>query len=306
MANIFYAVPAPPPAPPVNPWPGVSMSWTGTDGSRWALTDRNSGVRLAPGTRGFSNSPRDRHVSVTAGAHGSRYRGSRAPESKMFWVLDVYRDGGTQEWLDYDSAWWASLNPRKTGVFRVTQPSGVWRERTLRLDDDGDADWLLTPGLVGWQHYGIYLVAEDPFWYGPEITSPLWKAADPQDFIDAEDLAPPFHPGSVTTVATAQLTNPGDESAWPTWTAVGPVDGVSISLDGHEVSYGELLEGQTLVINTDPRVQTAWLNGVDVTGDLDSYDFAPIPAGETVDVAIEMVGAGTLQASYRPRHDRAW
>src|SRR5690606_6365610 len=102
------------------------------------------------------------------------------------------------------------------------------------------------------------------------------------------------------------LTNPGDESAWVKWTATGRVDGVSIELDGHTGALGALLEGQTVVIDTDPRVRSARLGGVDVTGDLGSYGFAPIPAGETVPVDIEMVGGGTLQASFRPRHDRAW
>jgi len=305
MANAFWAAPSAPPAPPANPWPGVSMSWHGTNGTAWDLCSDESGVRLAPGVTGLTTPPRDRYTSQSAGVPGSRNRGGRTAEREVFWPLAVWEQSGTAAWLEYDAAFWASLNPRSTGVWRVTPPSGQWRELTCRPTGDGNKAWDFAPGLVGWTKYGVYLVAEDPFWYGPEITSPLWTSAAPVDFIPPGG-GPPYHPGSATTIDSAKLTNPGDEVAWPTWTVTGPVDSVQVSVDGHSVGYGELIEGDVLVIDTDPRVQTATLNGVDVTGDLDSYDFAPIPAGETVPLDIVMVGGGTLQASYRPRYDRAW
>jgi hypothetical protein len=67
-----------------------------------------------------------------------------------------------------------------------------------------------------------------------------------------------------------------------------------------------LVEGDTLVIDTDPTVQCAWLNGVDVTAQLGSADFAPIPAGEDRTLSLALVGAGSVQAEIRPRYYKAW
>src|SRR5699024_5142852 len=150
-------------------------------------------------------------------------------------------------------------------VWRVTQPDGTWRELTCRPVGDGDHTWDRAPGVRYWEHYGVELVAEDPFRYGPEGTSPLWTSAAPVDFIPPGG-GPPYHPGSATTIDTATLQNPGDESAWPTWTVTGPVDSVQVTVDGRSIGYGALIEGDVLVIDTGNRRAT--LNGEVVTGQL--------------------------------------
>src|SRR5699024_8597359 len=103
---------------------------------------------------------------------------------------------------------------------------------------------------------------------------------------------------------TATLQNPGDESAWPTWTVTGPVDSVQVTVDGRSIGYGALIEGDVLVIDTGNRRAT--LNGEVVTGQLSTFNFTPIPAGGTVPLDIALPGGGTLQASFRPRYDSAW
>jgi len=306
MGQIFYAAPSTTstPAPP-NPWPGVDMTWTDTRGVVWSLIDTRSGVFLQPGVRGLTLPPRDRFTSSSAGVAGVRNRGGRTKERGVFWPIYLYQDDSSQAWLDYDRDWWAGLNPRGTGVWRVTQPNGQWRELVCRPTGDEDHAWDRAPGLRSWQRYGVSMVAEDPFWYGPTVASPLWRSATPVDFIPAGG-GPPYHPGSATTIDSATLTNPGDEDAWPLWTVTGPVDSVDVAVDGRSVGFGELLEGQVLTIDTDPRVQRAMLDGADVTGQLTAHDFAPIRPGETAHLDVSMVGGGTLQASFRPRYDRAW
>lgn len=305
MGSIFYAVPSVPQSPPPTAWPGVDMQWTGTDGTVWPLTDPGSGVRLLAGTRGLTTPPRSRFTSTSAGVPGARNRGGRTGEREVFWPVSLHHGGGTLAWLEYDAAFWASLNPRGTGVWRVAGPDGSVRELTCRPAGDSDKAWSDSPGGRYWTHYGIYLIAEDPFWYGPEVRSPLWTSGAPVDFIPAAG-GPPYHPGSATTIDTASLTNPGDEDAWPTWTVTGPVDSIAVAVDGHTVGYGPLVEGQVLIIDTDPRVQRALLDGTDVTGNLTSFDFAPVRAGETAQLDITMTGGGTLQAAFSPRYDRAW
>ncbi|MHA7210789.1 hypothetical protein [Arthrobacter sp. MDT1-65] len=61
-----------------------------------------------------------------------------------------------------------------------------------------------------------------------------------------------------------------------------------------------------LVIDTDPTVQSAWRNGVDVTAQLGSADFAPIPAGEDRQLSLTMAGTGSVEAAITPRFYRAF
>lgn len=319
MANAFWAAPAPPKVRPPNLWTGAQMTWTHpgsidpeTGEPRvWNLTDWRSGVLMLAGVTGMDLEESTRHTSEAATVHGSRFRSQRWGERQVFWPVSVCQMDGTQAWLDYDREWWDALNPRMTGVWRVTQPNGQWRELTCRPVSGGGHEWAKAPGLRYWTNYGVHLVAEDPFWYGPTITSPLWTSADPVDFIDSQELGPPYHPGSATTIDSATLTNPGKEDGYPTFVAAGGDSGISafsVAIDGHELEYSEpILAGEVLEIRTDPtKSQGAWLNGENVNRYLSKHDFAPIPPGRTVPLSINMTGGGTLQASFRPKFDRAW
>src|SRR5699024_2008381 len=100
--------------------------------------DPKSGVRLMRGVRGLTQPPRVRYTSQSAGVSGSRSRGGRTTEREVFWPTRVYAGDSSAAWLDYDRAWWQSLNPRRTGVWRVTRPDGSWRELVCRPVSDDD------------------------------------------------------------------------------------------------------------------------------------------------------------------------
>ncbi|WP_163540840.1 hypothetical protein [Occultella kanbiaonis] len=311
MSNIFLALGPVPEPPEPDPWAGVSMSWTGTDGSSWSL-ECSKGVYLLAGVEGLTREEAPTlYTSQSANVHGETFRGLNFGPRPVFWPVKVYAPENSQAWLELDKKFAASLNPRGTGVWRVTQPDGTWRELTCRPLRDGAGGWRDMPGARSWKHYAIEMVAEDPFWYGPPIESPLWKQADPIDYIP-EEGAPPLHPGSIQTFGSAVMSNPGDEPASPLWTVQAlpggsGVSSVSLSVGGVSTGFGAIPAGQTLTIDTDPRVQQAMLNGVDVTGSLTSWDFPQILPGADVPIGITMTGEGTVQASIRgPRFDRAW
>jgi len=112
---------------------------------------------------------------------------------------------------------------------------------------------------------------------------------------------------SASKLASAAMTNQGDLEAWPVWTVKGPVTSVTVGVDGRTVQWNVALTADDiLVIDTDPTVQSAWLNGVDVTAQLGSADFAPIPAGDELPLSLTMAGTGSVEAAITPRYFRAW
>lgn len=306
MTAIVFAAPYTPPQPPPPPWPGVRHVWTGADGVSWEFSDPASGVRLAPGARGFTMPAFERYSSTAAGVPGSRHLGHRAKEREVFWPLQIFHDTSSQAWLDYDAAFWRGLRPDDEGTWTVIQPNGRSRSIRLRLADDGDPSWEFAPGLIGWAAYGVTLIADDPYWRGDPVISPRWgQGYDDLPFTGTLDAGPPFFIARASTIATAHLRNPGDVQAWPVWTITGPTTEVALVVGGQEIGVPfPVLEGQTLTIDT--GVPIALLDGEDVTGLLDPHEFAPIPPGESAELALTMSGTGTVQASFATRYGRAW
>lgn len=305
MANLFWAAPYTPPAPPLPLWTGFKHTWTGWDGVSWDLTDPSQGVALLnSGITGMHMPEFDQYLDEYAGVDGARYRGSRAMVRNPEWLVGVYADS-SDAWRELDVAFWRSLHPDRPGVWSVTDSVGRVRSLRCRFRSASEHEYGIDPLEAGWALYSVTLLAEGSYWEGEEVQSPTWTAAEPVDFIDSETLGPPYHPGSATTIDSAKLTNNGDVDEWLTWRVVGPVDGVSIEAAGGELGYGALTQGEELVITTDPTRPQALLNGSDVSGDVSPWDPRPIPAGETTQLDIQMVGGGTLQASFVPKFFRA-
>lgn len=301
---VVFAAPYVPPVPPRNPWSGASVSWEGADGSLWSL-DPESGVFLLPGVRGLTLPPMDQFTSRLSGGHGQRFRGWSAGPREVFWPLCIFEDTTDEGWLERDAAFWRSLRPDVAGTWTVTHPNGTSRSLKLRLTSDGDKAWDVAPGSRAWTDYGIYLVADQPFWEGQVVGSPVWGQDEaPVDFIPAEG-APDFYLSGASTVGNASLTNPGDVDAPLVWTVTGPTTSVSLTVGGDTIGVPfPVLDGQTLVIDTGAPV--ALLDGVDVTGQLDAAGFASLPARATTDLGIVMSGTGTVRAEFVPLHERAW
>lgn len=112
---------------------------------------------------------------------------------------------------------------------------------------------------------------------------------------------------SASQLSSAKLTNEGDLEAWPIWTITGPLTSVTVGVDGETVQWNTAMTStDILVIDTDPTVQSAWLNGVDATDQLVTADFAPIPAGVERPLSLSLTGTGSVEASITPRFFRAW
>jgi hypothetical protein len=303
--SIVYAVPPTSPPAVASPWVGVSMSWRGWDGSTWELTNSDSGVFLmSGGVEGLAMPAHQAWVGQSPAVHGQFYRGHVVEPRQVFWPLFLYSDVSSEEWVARDRAFWRSLHPGKHGMWLATVPGRGERTLSCRFADDGQHAFEMDPVFRGWAKYGVTLIADDPFWRGTPVRR-SWAQSTAEGFYGPGN--PLFRISSGAQLGTATMTNSGDVEAWPQWTITGPLTSVTVGVDGRTIQWTvELVAGDVLVIDTDPAVQSAWLNGADVTAQLGAVDFAPIPAGEDRTLSLQMTGTGTVEATITPRHYRAW
>ena len=327
MANIVYGLPWTPPPTPAPNWLGMSMSWRGWDGSEWALSDPSTGSVLLAGTRGLTLPPTSRVVDSSPARAGSRHRGSVTSEREVFWPIKIFHGDGSLEWVARDRAFRRTLDPDRPGVWTVTQPSGESRSLTLHFDNEGGQAFDTIPSLIGWAHYGFYLVAEQPFWVGDPVTR-SWAADTPLPFFD------PTGPQIVNLasghkLASATLDNPGDVESYPRWYIDGEVGTATVGVDGQVVNVPfAIAAGECLVIESDPDLIGATLyevtaegaalkpaervvgvhliNPVDKTPELGEADFAAIPDGEAVPLTLAMTGTGKIEVFLPTLWKAAW
>lgn len=284
------------------------MVWTGWDGSVWDLTDPRAGVFVqGKGVEGLGMPTFQDWTGESPAVHGQAFRGYRVEPRSVFWPIYLYSDAGSVDWLALDRAFWRSLQPGKHGKWTLETPGGGRRSLSCRFVDDGRKAFQKDPAWRGWESYPVSLIAdENPFWTGDPVRR-IWAQSNAVDFYGGAAKGPPLYIISGSQLSTAKITNDGDLEAWPVWTITGPLTSVTVGVDGATVQWTvTLLAGDILVIDTDPRVQSAWLNGVDVTDQLGTADFAPIPAGLERPLSLTMAGTGSVEASITPRYFRAW
>jgi hypothetical protein len=323
MPGIFLAAPAFESLPHDVPvWTGSDMSWLDWQGNVWDLcTGRSGVVLLGAGVRGLTMPPIIRYSQKSPAVSGSRWRGFITDEREIFWPLKVFKDTGSQDWLNHDRKFWQSMRPDKTGVWQVAQPGGEVRSLSCRFVDDGGQAFDTLPEMHGWATYGVSLVAEQPFWSGPtEVRT--WSTVTGANFfggVDAGEGAP-FYITSSNAASTATVSNPGDVPSAPVWVVHGPSTLVKVGVGASVVEVPfTVASGEWVVIDTAPTAQTALFGsalddagkpllsaGVDRTADLGAVNFASIPAGESVPLTIQITGAGMVELNLTPQYYRAW
>ena len=310
--------PPPPVNPPINPAPTtpppaadpglyvvMDVQWNGADGSQWYLTSPASRIRLMPGIRGLEAGDIQRWTSDAPGLAGNRYRGHRALAREVF--LPVYvRGASSSDWVTLRRAWDASMDPDTEGTLVVTV-QGARRYLPCRWVST-EAGWTRDPLLAGKNAMGEYFEAAGAYWQGEPITR-SWVSANPDDFFMA--VGGVFWISPSNTIGSAVIDNPGDVPAWPVWTVRGPFTTATIGITGADIDIPFALSaGQWLRIDTRPdRQSVVDHTGADRVADLGAVAFAPIPAGQSVTLAIDATVTGTgfgVEAALTPLYRRAW
>ena len=301
MTALVFAAPYTPPPPPVPVWVGYNMTWTGPSGARWRL-DGSQGVALVKeGLVGLHFPQYERFTSESPSTAGARHRGSRAKERAVEWNILTYADGASNEWLEIDRAFWDSLDVDEPGVWEVTDLRGRTLSLECRLNPTSDHSFDQDPSKGGWGLYQVQLVASRPFWTAPPVEK-SWRKSDPVEFFDPAGNG--VHISSGASLVNTSMTNPGDVAASILWTFEGPLDPTTVTVDGGAFTTPEIPEGSTLVVDTDPEELTAFLDGEDVSGEVDPFDPHPLPKGSNVPVSIETDGFGTVTARLTPLQRR--
>lgn len=302
---VVYGAP-PAPEPPSSPlWEGLTHTWTGWDGTTFDLTAGTAGVYLLlDGVTGMHLPEFDQYLDEYAGVDGGRYRGDRTRVRQPSWTIGIFGDN-SRLWRARDTAFWKTIHTRRPGMWTVTDPDGRSRSLLCRLRSSGEHEYSSDPMYAGLALYPVELLAEQPYWTGAPVQSPVWRQPAGVPFTGPTDAAPAYHLARAATSASATLKNEGDVDADLVHVVKGPVESVVIGAAGGTVAFGQVNDGSVLRINTDPTYPIATLDGTDVTEHVVPWDPAPIPAGETTQLDITLVGAGSLQSSFIPRYWRA-
>lgn len=301
---LIFAAPTPVPAPPPNPWLGMTCVWTGADGSVWDLAEGSEGVALQSGAEGFHEPPLTVHTSTSRAVPGERIRGWRAEARPVFWPLQVEGESA-DVWRDRYNRFFRSIHPQIPGTWRVGQ-GGTFRELSLTGAYGGAYRMETDPHVLGHERFGVALTAAQPYWTGQKVERGPWKAPASQDFRPAGG-DPMFYISSASAFADASIPNSGDVAAFPVWQVVGPLEAIELGVGGRiiEVPF-DVEDGETLIIDTDPRNVTATLDGVDVTADLGFQPFAPVEPAEDAALHVSATGTGSVAVSLTPLFLRAF
>lgn len=292
----------------------IRHEWIPDAGGIFDMTDYSGfGVQLVEGAvEGLGNPKTDSFTHEPALLDGQTFDGWRALPRDVFWPVLINSDEAG--WDVLQQAWWATLRPGQYGLWRVTKDDDTYRDLRCRFVNEEDGAYATDPSIDGLEVHGIALVADVPWWVGPAVAV---------TFQEPSDALPFFEPGpthvfnlmSANTVDDATITNPGQLPAWPIIRIDGPSTGFAIS--DYVVTYMPAIsgtidvpDGEYLLINTDPRVQTAQLSQdgqtwmLDVTEQLDNVGFFRIPPG-TSTLYATINGAGSMTVTITPRFYRA-
>ncbi len=303
-----------PPAPPVEVYRGLGLTWFGWDGSQWRLTDWTRGVFVTnAGVRGLTMPPLDTYTSTSPTVAGSRWRGVRTLDRECFLPIYIFHDAAQQAWIDLDRAFWRTMHPEKVGVLAATQPSGETRRLECRFVDDGDWAFTQDPTTFGWASYGIRLSGA-PYWQGEPIVRE-WRAAEPVPFFGPPGVV---NISSGSTLGTATITNPGDVTGHVMWTVFGPSTSAQLGVRGKTIEIPFAVpDGQALRVDTRPDRLLATLHNVtdgivsdrvvrDLTDSLGDAQWTGIPAGADVPLSLAIAGTGSVCAELIPLFYRMW
>lgn len=274
-------------------------------GVTWDLI--NGPVRLTrAGLKGLGLPEVVYFTSESAGLDGERVTGWRLTARDVF-VPVRFKDEAMDDTTGLQRRFWDGLRIGKPIRIVVTDRDGAMRSLAMRVMDDGQLAYKMSPDLAHVESIGLGFRAADPWWYGPAIDTSFTIGSDGGvDFFNGAALAPSFNIVASTGQAATTVRNLGEEPMWLAWSIGGPSSRFRVGVGGKFIS-GPIPTSVNvpLVIDTDPRAQTAYLGAAKVPfRSFTELDFAPIPPGGEVPVSIELVGQGIVTVTGRPKYRR--
>lgn len=292
------------------PWPTrinemPTISFTDPAGLVTEFSDWSNGWVLQPGAKGLDMPAYTFTQDESPGIDGYAVRQVRAGGKEISLPIAFWADDSRMAYLDRRRSLIRSLNPKRgPGTLTVTQTDGTARTIGARYTAGLEGDESLDASGARWCMGVLSFACPSPFWLGPEATTE-WRSSVAGTFF-------PFLPlvvGNSQVLGSVSVDNDGDDNAFPVWTVTGPATAISLT----NVTTGDVLVlartitvGDTVVIDTRERQQTAVLNGTtNLWGDIsDASTMWALEPGHN-DLTLTVTGATSntrVRMTYQPRY----
>jgi phage-related protein len=299
-----------PEAPPGVPWPTrvnemPNVAFTDPAGLTTVFSDWENGWVLQPGAKGLDMPAYQFTQDESPGIDGYAIRQVRASGKEIALPVAFWADDSRAAYLARRRGLIRSLNPKRgDGTLTVTQADGSSRTIGARYSAGLEGDESLDAAGARWCINVLTFACPSPFWMGAEVTTE-WRAAVAGTFFPIL----PLTVGNSQVLGAVTVDNDGDDDAFPVWTITGPATSVSLT----NVTTGQVLVltrtvtiGDTIVIDTRERQQTALLNGVtNLWGDLsDASTMWALEPGLN-DLTLTVAGSTSntrVRMTYQPRY----
>lgn len=269
------------------------LSLESLDGSLSVPLNVDSEHLLLPGATGLDLPPLSVVTAQTPGIDGAWLQEVDVLQRAVFLPVEFTSETSQAEFFQTLAnlrsvvAGWGSVTLGSTGTFRlrVTSASGA-RVLPVVYSSGMEGAWGAGDSGTKWQKYGLNLIAVDPYWRSPFVSSYTFTATPPTPFISyAAGTANPWPRrivNSFSVVGRGMPVSVGDVPVWPVVEVDGPAPGVTIAWPGTSITTTALAADETLTLTTDPRARSARINGQVAwsTISLNSV-IAPLPAGLT-------------------------
>ncbi|WP_244204181.1 phage distal tail protein [Streptomyces africanus] len=299
-----------PETPPGVPWPTrvnemPLVSFTDPAGLRTVFSDWENGWVLQPGAKGLDMPQYAFTQDESPGIDGYEIRQVRAQGKEIALPIAFWADDSRAAYLARRRGLIRSLNPKRgTGTLTVTQADGTSRTIGARYSAGLEGDESLDAAGARWCINVLTFACPKPFWLGAEVTTE-WRAAVAGTFFPILPLVV----GNSQVLGSVTVDNDGDDDAFPVWTITGPATSVSLT----NVTTGEVLVlnrtvtiGDTIVIDTRERQQTALLNGTtNLWGDLSDASTMWVLEPGLNDLTLTVAGSTSntrVRMTYQPRY----
>lgn len=237
------------------------------DGVTWPLTNTADTVgffTLAEGVSGLGAAP----VELTTDDHprgGSRLRHTQPVSRTIVWPLYVYGDTHMEflgRWRQLASAFTGTSRRKIPGVLEIARPDGTRRRIEVFYREGFEGRGTKGMGIAS-DAAILSLYCEDAYFYDP-VAIGEHRGVDPGATMDFLNPYPSVSSSQV--LGATSLTNPGDVTAWPTWTITGPGTEVTVTHSGTGESFtitpasvgGTLAAKDRVIVTTDPPKVTKY------------------------------------------------
>lgn len=288
--------------------PGTMRAvYVAPDGVEWPLTGPHTlhGWLTPPGPAGWGAAPIS-IVSDPRATGGDQVRHIRSSARRINWPLHVYGDTHEQfvtRWRALIAAITMTTHRMAAGALRVERPDGSARQIDVFYEDGlqgaaGEA-WLSANPVVTWY-------CPDGYW---RDTTPM--TVERSHSPGASFLGDYPRISSSRVLGTTDVVNPGEVTAWPTWTLTGPA--TSLTAVNHTLGQQFALShslgaGETVTVTTFPPTVRG-PGDVNLVDSLDWPDSQLWPLAPGVNSVEFLVGGATtgsmVEMAFYPRYEAA-